>query len=125
MKAMCPRCQHIIYTYSDKRLDLSPEHANATEGHPRAVCEYDGAECVSVPGNDTQHECRNCTKMADKLVFVKCTCPSTIMKDGRFKGLKLIKHQYDCPNVARRVEKDQLEASEEYMRYDDLYEDQS
>ena len=61
MKAMCPRCSHVIYWFDDSRVDLSPENL-LNNNDLATVCEYDGAQAVSAPGNEMFHTCRNCSR---------------------------------------------------------------
>ena len=60
MKAICPRCSHVMYWFNDDQFDLSPEALRSAGLDTR--CEYDGAACVSAPWNQGIHNCRNCKR---------------------------------------------------------------
>ena len=60
MKAICPKCSHVMYWFDDADPTKAPEHLTAIG---LAVhCEYDGRECVSAPGNEEMHNCYNCRR---------------------------------------------------------------
>lgn len=60
MKAICPKCRHVMYWFADDKPDLAPEFVG--EGLLEVHCEYDGATCVSAPGNQMIHNCGNCIR---------------------------------------------------------------